>query len=232
MNTKKLYDALFHAVFLTVLVLSACGKSCTPSPPPHQFTVANDTNAATTVYVAFGANSTVNAGAWDVCGAAADGGVADAGIADAGVATGGLNCSFPLGPKASVGLPLGRQYLNATLAFGAPVGCGSTKAEININNPSWYDVVDVSLVDGYSNKIKLDVDSTSIVPNGASGNENVFGVFPLGCDICVARQNPPCGQTPGYSGCKIGTQYDPKPPCQYQGKQMGGGSKVRVALVD
>lgn len=226
MNAKKRYDALFHAIFLTALVLSACGKSCTPSLP-HQFTVANDTDVATTVYVAFGANSTINAASWDVCGAAADGGVVDA-----GVATGGLNCSFPLGPKASIGLPLGRQYLNATVSFGAPVGCGTTKAEININNSAWYDVVDVSLVDGYSNKIKLEIDDTAIVPKGASGNENVFGVFPLGCDICIARQNPPCGQTPGYAGCKVGTQYDPKPPCQYQGKQMGGGSKVRVALVD
>jgi hypothetical protein len=52
----------------------------------------------------------------------------------------------------------------------------------------------------------------------------------LGCDICTARDNPPCGIAKGKEGCKAGTQYKPDVPCQNQGKKMGGGSVVVVAL--
>lgn len=229
------------------LVLGGC-RGCGPSPSvldasaldasaalEHQLTIANDTDSPTTVYVSFGSDSKVNAASWGVCGVPADAGVL-------------LNCSFPLSAKTSLPMPLRGQYLNATIAFGAPVGCGSTKAELNLNNPSWYDVVDVSLVDGYSNRIRLDVAppaldggvssdaGVSIVPNGATGNESVPYVFPLACDICSGRQNPPCGQPldagapDAGTGCHAGTQYAPVPPCQYQGSVKGGGSVVRVAL--
>lgn len=204
-----------RALIAIALALTGC-RAC--APVDRQFTIANDTNASVAVFVAFGANSVVNAASWSVCGVPADAGAL-------------LNCSFPLTPKTALSLPLAKQYLNATVSFNAPVGCGTTKAEININNPAWYDVVDVSLVDGFSNRIKLEIDGTSITPTGPSGNAEVLGVFPLGCDICTARQNPPCGQSPGSTGCKAGTQYDPKPPCQYQGKTMGGGSTVRVGLI-
>lgn len=230
------------------LVLGGC-RACGPAPSigdlspmpvlEHQLTFANDTDSPTTVYVSFGSDSKVNAASWGLCGVPADAGAL-------------LNCSFPLSAKTSLPMPLRGQYLNATIAFGAPVGCGSTKAELNLNNPSWYDVVDVSLVDGYSNRIRLDVAppaldggvssdaGVSIIPNGATGNESVPYVFPLACDICSGRQNPPCGQpvdaaayagaSDGGVGCHAGTQYAPVPPCQYQGLVKGGGSVVRVAL--
>jgi hypothetical protein len=123
-------------------------------------------------------------------------------------------------------------YLNATLAFNGAVGCGTTKAELNVNNPKWYDVVDISLVDGFSNKIQITFNGTVLgPPNGKDGNEKVLGLYPFGCDICVAQQNPPCGIPAGGPGCKAGTQNNPTPPCQQQGATMGGGGSVKVELL-
>ena len=66
---------------------------------------------------------------------------------------------------------------------------------------------------------------------GPSGNEKNFGVYPLGCDICVRRDKPACGFVPGKAGCKSGPDpYHPDVPCQYQGVTMGGGSTaIRIA---
>lgn len=179
---------------------------------------------ATTVYVAFGSDSQVTADDWSFC-------------------TGtGLECSFALDGERA--LPIGSSYLNATFSFGQAMGCGTTKAEVNVQNPNWYDTLDISLVDGYSNKLKVTIEEDG-QPNpitlgpvvGASGNEAVNGVFPLGCDVCVQRKNPPCGMVAGPlhgDGCKTaGTQYDPTPPCQYQGlTKRGGNSKILLELVD
>jgi hypothetical protein len=105
---------------------------------------------------------------------------------------------------------------------------------LNVNNPKWYDTLDVSLVDGYSNQIEIDAATSKGTvklgpPKGATGNEKVLGVFPNGCDICVARQNPPCGMKPGKDGCKKGPdQYHPDVLCQWQGLKMGGGETIQV----
>jgi hypothetical protein len=189
--------------------------------------VINETGNDTVVYVAFGSDSVVLPSDWSsFC-----------------TATAMLNCNFPLKSMASQPLPLSGRYLNATLTFGGPVSCHSTKAELNLNNPKWYDIADVSLVDGYSDKISITIETIAAKPGvkaeprvlgppkGATGNEKVFGVYPLGCDICVARERPPCGMSPGKSGCKSGSQYKPDVPCQYQGQTMGGGdSTYKVAL--
>jgi hypothetical protein len=185
--------------------------------------VVNDTGNAVAVFATFGADSVVRSAAWSsFCTPQPSGG-----------------CQFPLSGHATQDLPLGGQYLNATFTFNHAATCGSTKAEVNINNPKWYDIADVSLVDGYSDKIKITAvepgaDAGANVlgpPVGREGNERVFGVFPLGCDVCVARQSPPCGMKPGKSGCKMGTQYKPDVPCQYQGSVMGGGTSFTIALV-
>ena len=184
-------------------------------------TVSNDTGAPARVWISFGADSMVRASNWSsFCSAS------------------GPNCEFHLAKGASQHLPLSGNYLNATFAFDAGQICGTTKAELNINNPKWYDIADVSLVDGYSNKIKITAiepgdagTSTLGPPKGPTGNEKVYGLFPVGCDICVARQSPPCGIKPGGSGCKSGSQYKPDVPCQYQGSVMGGGTHFTVALV-
>ena len=187
--------------------------------PATTAAVHNKTKAATTVYVAFGSDSAITSSDWAFC-------------------TGsGLNCSFPLAAGAVQPLT-GIAYLNATIAFGEAVGCGVTKSEVNINNPAWYDILDVSLVDGYSNSVQIVATPTGGKaeqlgpPLGETGNEKVYGLFPYGCDICVERQAPPCGIPTGKAGCKTGTQYDPDVICQWQGPTMGGGGlAVEVQLV-
>ncbi len=184
-------------------------------------TVENQTKVATTVYVSFGSDSKITAPDWSsFCTGA------------------GLNCSFPLGPSASQALPNpSNAYLNATFAFGQPVACGVTKAEVNINNPKWYDTLDVSLVDGYSDKVQISATPTGAPtvtlgpPLGETGNEKVYGLFPLGCDICVERQNPPCGIPKGKQGCKTGTPSDPDVPCQWQGPVQGGSGTATISLL-
>jgi hypothetical protein len=184
---------------------------------PSVASVYNDTAENVTAYLSFGSDSVVlpTGTAWAFC-----------------TNTSNLNCSFPLAPHASQELPLAGKYLNVTISFGGQ-GCGATKAELNVNNPKWYDITDVSLVDGYSNKIAIDIEDATGrkelgPPKGPSDNEKVYGLFPLGCDICVARQSPPCGMKPGTDGCKTGGQYDPSVPCQYRGPTKSGGSRIRV----
>lgn len=189
---------------------------------PSIIAIQNMTNDNTTVFVAFGADSVVLPAAWPFC------------------VGSGLNCTFPLGKRGASNLPLNGNYLNATFSFGAAVTCGITKAEVNVNNPKWYDILDVSLVDGFSNKISISVTVRGQnpplpvllgPPKGKQGNEKVFGLFPYGCDICVARQSPPCGIPKGRSGCKGGTQYKPDVVCQYQGPQKKrGNQKIIVRL--
>jgi len=211
------------ALLLSLALLGAC-----PDPKPAadlalapdqaagvSLILKNATSSATTVNFAFGADSVVLPAAWPAC-----------------VASAALNCALPLGAMSQVALPASG-YLNTTLAFGSLVGCGSTKAEINMNNPTWFNTLDVSLVDGYSNNITIESEGQKLGPPlGATGNEKVLGLFPVGCDICVARQSPPCGQSPGGTGCKMGPdQYHPDVPCQVQGAIKFGGVDVTVSLV-
>jgi hypothetical protein len=178
--------------------------------------VVNHAGRPISVYIAFGSNSVVRS--WPFCSPVPGG------------------CKFGLNDKESQALPTGGQYLNATLSFGGPVTCGMTKVELNINNPAWYDIIDISLVDGFNQKLGVSVhDSAGTHELGpvrsVSGNEKAIGVYPNGCDICVARQSPPCGQPVGHDGCKSGSQYNPDVPCQYQGSVKGGGSTTTITLL-
>ncbi len=204
--------------------LLLCVIGCHPTSPPGtsgahaSVSVANRTQAPTTVYVSFAADSQVRS--FDFC-----------------APVGSSPCSFPLAASATQVLP-STTYLNVTMAFGAAPSCGQTEAEVTVNTPSpGQDTADVSLVNGYSNRVEIDVFDVAVTldsgithlgpPSGATGNETVYGLFPNGCDICVARQKPPCpGQSPCGSspndggqgcGCKTGGQYDPAVPCQYGG---------------
>lgn len=189
----------------------------------HVF-IENQTAQPTVAHFAFGADSTIQG--WSFCNTEPSG------------------CFITVPKHSATELPLSGNYLNVTVSFDAPVGCGVTKAEVNTNNPKWYSIADVSLVDGYSNRVQISFQTNSISdaappadaailgpPNGRHDNENVLGLFPYGCDICVARNQPPCGITAGGSGCKAGTQYNPTPVCQFQGSVMGGGETIRVQLV-
>lgn len=199
---------------------ASSGAAADSASPPTTTTettvfVSNDTKNETTVFVAFGSDSVVLPSTFSkFC-----------------TKTGPLACSFLLSSKAQRELPVNGAYLNATFSFGAPVACGVTKAEINVNNPQWFDIADISLVDGFSNFILLDINGTRIVPRGKDQNEKAFGVYPLGCDLCVENSVGTCGLSKGKAGCKGGTQYRPDVPCQYQGPRKGGGGKVEIMLV-
>jgi hypothetical protein len=207
------------AVLATPAPVVDAGVSVTPSTA----SVVNDGSTAKTIYASFGADSVVSPTTWKgFC-----------------TAQSNLTCSFLLGGKATQDLPTNGAYLNVTLSVGAPVGCGTTKAELNLNHVApvpWYDVTDISLVDGWNAPMEMVVtDASGTKTLGPvkkrTGNEHAFGVYPLGCDICVQRQKPPCGIKPGPvngDGCKAGSQYNPAVPCQYQGPTKSGGSNVVV----
>ena len=201
-----------------VAFVIGCSKVTAPEPIKvvrSTLTITNSTNKPTNVFFAFGADSVVLPVDWPLCSATAK-----------------LNCSLTVQANSSLELPLSGDYLNASLSFDAPVSCGSTKAELNLNNPRWYDVADISLVDGYSKPIKIQIDDKTLGPvTSENGNQKAYGVYPLGCDVCVARQIPPCGIPLGNTECKSGSQYSPDVPCQHQGTVMGGGSKVTVYLL-
>jgi len=202
------------------------------SVTPSTVSVVNETDEDTKVFFAFGANSAVlpSSPGWSFCHGS------------------GLTCSFSLTKHTTHDLPLAGQWLNATISFDKPVTCETTKAEVNINNPNWFDELDVSLVDGFNRLIAIHVvgpsapgqggvpaDAGEVTlgpPHGISDNENVVGVFPNGCDVCTARQSPPCGRTPSTSGCKSGTQYNPAVVCQWQGATLSGGDQVTVRLLE
>lgn len=196
-------------------------RQATAKTRPTIVKIENSTDAPTIVHVAFGSDSIVLPGDWSFCPGS------------------GLDCTFPLAKRSSQDLPLGGKYLNATFSFDSTVTCNVTKAEINVNNPGWYDTLDVSLVDGFSNKVFILAQGYGArtptllgPPKGKTGNEKVFGLFPYGCDICVARQRPPCGIEKGRDGCKKGTQYAPDVLCQYQGPVKIGGQDVKIVLGD
>ena len=119
------------------------------------------------------------------------------------------------------------KYLNMALSFNAQVTCGSTKAEVLVNNPNWFDILDVSVVDGFNEKIQINLTPTGGSttqlgpPVGKLGNQKVFGVFPYGCTICAGIKNAPCGDA-GGGECKSGSESKPDVLCQYQMNEPTG----------
>lgn len=213
-SSTNMKSHLVSAALLVTLLISCDSKPPKLDAGESTLTVTSHLQDVT-VYVAFGSDSAITG--WPVCKAA-----------------GRLNCNFPLAGKTSIDLPLNGKYLNATLSFDDPPGCGATKAELNLNNPKWYDITDISLVDGFNKSVGIvvkDGTSTTLGPvQSQTGNEKAYGVYPYGCDICVERQNPPCGISKGKNGCKTGTQSKPDVPCQHQSTTMGGGSAVTVTV--
>jgi len=148
--------------------------------------------------------------------------------------TGPLNCEFTLAANSSQDIPNPQaKYLNMALAFNAQVTCGSTKAEVLVNNPNWFDILDVSVVDGFNEKIQINLTPTGGpmtqlgAPVGKLGNQKVFGVFPYACTICAGIKNAPCGDA-GGGECKLGTESKPDVPCQYQMNEPTGLVEVQL----
>jgi len=222
---------------IVFLSLTAACRACHGHEPPAEveasdagdggtgttLEIENRTDASVQVFVAFGSRSIVTSLApdWEFC------------LGDAASA-----CSFSLAENVTRVLPLAGMYFNATISFGAPVVCGTTKAEFDLNSATWYDTMDLSLVDGFNAALGTEVrepNDAGLVTLGPvlheRGNERALGVYPLACDICIARQMPPCGYKRGPSPeCKTGKQDNPDVACQYQGTAMHGADTA-VKLV-
>lgn len=214
------------ALVLCAVVLVGCPpppSPPTPGPAPDagaaastHVQVSNATDAGAVVNVSFGTDSTVKG--WAFCTPTSSG------------------CTFSLPASSTQPLATGGQYLNASIAFNAPVGCGATIAELTANNANGYGTADVSLVNGWNADVAITVDGLTLGPAVDGGNASTFGVFPYGCDVCVARSSPPCGipstgcTAPGSCGCKAGSQYKPAVPCQATYQRADAGSTLTVEL--
>lgn len=239
------------------VVYTACGtdpsKACvilptpTPGGPGTQVKITNKTESEVTVYINFYSSSELQPSDWSsFC-----------------AETGKSNCTFNLAGKASQALPNPNgKILDFNASFGAdawscPTPGGATLAEANVNTAGngqyGHDTADISLVNGYNASVRIDVSlndgpTTTLGPvTSKDGNEGQLGVFPYGCDVCVARCQPGCDFIPpdtpipcttptacevctgdGTDGCKTGGQYDPSPPCQYQ---LLGTSEVDIVFL-
>jgi len=173
--------------------------------------ITNQQGAAAEVYVNFAADSVLKPTDLPFC-----------------RVTGQRSCQFTLAARSSQDFPNPQaKYLNMALAFNAPVTCGSTKAEVLVNNPKWFDILDVSVVDGFNEKVQINLTPTNGTPTqlgppvGKLGNQKIFGVFPYACTICADIKNAPCGDA-GKGECKLGTESKPDVPCQYQMNEPTG----------
>jgi len=181
-------------------------------------TIINNQSAPATVFTNFGAESVLRPKDLSFCQQQPD------------------NCQFTLGARQSreITNPQ-KKKLVMSLAFNKPVDCGSTKAEIIVNNPDFCDNADVSVVDGFNERIQIKVDTPPNIvllgpPKGLLGNQQVFGVFPYGCDRCAASVSPQraCGPYPPNQ-CHAGTEHRPDPVCQWQINQPKG--RVDIVLL-
>lgn len=123
----------------------------------------------------------------------------------------------PCGPTPGTGPPLAEITINGNDCSKTP-GCGAAPC----------DCVDISLVQGYmlpNISITLSEGPTTLGPTaGATGNQSVLGVFPVGCTNCLNRSGCPCGiDCSDTSQChQGGTPSDPDIPCQ--ASQPTGGT--------
>jgi hypothetical protein len=224
MKTPKKRLGLLLAVATTIVLASGTLWS-QPESELHQamsakkktISLVNKQSSQAEVNINFGADSELNAS--DL-----------AGFCDSTSIP--LNCHLTLAGNSSKEIPNPNfKYVNLALAFNSPVTCGATKAEIIANNRKWFDIMDVSVVDGFNNQIEIRAtpsgQATVILgpPTGLSGNQTLFGVYPFACTQCAAILNPPCGSN-GAGECHAGTESNPNPPCQYQMNPDNGTIKV------
>ena len=183
----------------------------------HDVVLTNQQATAADVYITWQSDSAYGNSDWDACNGQA-----------------APYCKTSVPANSSVTIPNAvKKYLNLNVSFnkttfGTSNQCGATLAEVNVNKPTWYAVMDVSVVNGFNEKIQINAGGTTLGPAvGETGNEKVFGVFPYGCDGCAKVLAPPCGDD-GDKECHAGTQSDPDPKCQYQMEESG---TVEIVLV-
>ena len=186
-------------VVALVLALPRIGEAQT-EPKNKQVRITNKQSAPARVYINFAADSVLKPTDLPFC-----------------EATGPLSCQFTLAANSSrdISNPQAK-YLNMAFSFNAAVTCGSTKAEVLVNNPKWFDILDVSVVDGFNEKIQM-----NLTPAGGKVTQKVFGVFPYGCTICAGIKDAPCGDA-GKGECKLGTESKPDVLCQCQMNEPNG----------
>ncbi len=152
-------------------------------------------------------------------------------------------CTLPLKSECTSNIKLAFNPEFVTNACGDSTGAGPSVAEVNIyvancsNEPgcdaSQCDCVDISLVNGYTSpniSMTLSEGPTTLGPTaGATGNQNIFGVYPVGCTNCVNREGCPCGiDCSDNSEChQGGTPDNPDIPCQAS-QPTGGVITVNI----
>jgi len=162
-------------------------------------------------------------------------------------------CSFPIAKDDTCTLPLKSGCLSdIKLAFnseyvtnpcGDTPGTGPSVAEIVIGGGNCSkkpgcdtppcDCADISLVQGYTlpniSMILSDGPTTLGPTVGATGNQKVFGVYPVGCTNCLNRGGCPCGiDCKETSQChQGGTPSDPDIPCQAS-QPTGGTITIKI----
>ncbi|MCF6764612.1 hypothetical protein L3V82_02420 [Thiotrichales bacterium 19S3-7] len=143
-------------------------------------------------------------------------------------------CNFTMANNEKQGIPLDNfttetLHMNITAGSGHwPIGpCPTTNVEIVLNSGG-SDHYDVSLVNGQNFNIKLTSEaggkSIDLNTDNLADILKLPGVFPPGCDGCAVSISPPTwancpGKVPA-SSCKAGTQYDPKPVCQFDNQPL------------
>jgi len=225
-NWIKVLGIFCLFVFVVLGNMAGCGDNdggdpiFDGEPEITKFTIRNQQEGEATVYISFAETSCVRPEAWS----------SFCNMTDSG------NCNFKLEGEGTENdsrvLPLTREPNctdnsgNFTIFFNAPPSqsCDKTQVEANFDI-NGMDNYDISLVNGFNEPVSIEVSpGMNAGPvTSMDGNQEVPGVFPLGCDACAERLKPPCGYTPGDNGeCHAGTQFDPKPPCQFF--QVTGGS--------
>ncbi len=120
-------------------------------PKHKKIVLVNNQSSAADVFINFASNSVIN--------------VTNLGGFCDSQSIGSLNCHHTLAANKSEDLPNPDfKYVNLALAFNHVVDCGATKAEVIANNPDWYDIMDVSVVDGFNNKIEIDATEHGKMP--------------------------------------------------------------------
>lgn len=208
---------------------------------------------ATTVYAVFSSDSCTTISDWSTGSPIS---CTTAGDTTCTVTANASICSFPIASGDTCTLPVKSGCLTSiNFAFNAGVvtqpcgltpGTGPSLAEVSINGSNCSkqpgcqtapcDCIDISLVQGYAPpniSITLSEGNTTLGPTvGATGNQSVFGVFPVGCTNCVNRGGCPCGiDCSDTSQChQGGTPDDPDIPCQ--ASQPTGGTITINILAD
>ena len=125
-------------------------------------------------------------------------------------------CSIPIG-KGDAGVITvpnpEAKHLNITFSLDGWPSLNHTEFENNVNDPTNFSNVDISLADGFNYNAEIKKDGVTIAgpTNGAHNNKDVTGVFPWGCSTCVGG----AGAVSPEGDCKDGTEDNPTPTvCQ------------------